>query len=325
MDLGRMLSLCERDQWRVSDLDFTGRPRPRDLPREKEERVVQLFTDMAGIEELAAALFREQERRATDPTLRAIFRTFVIDELRHATVAQRLANYYDAHRYREYRRDPALVAFTPYFLRVIRDLADDVANTYITTGELVLDVALLRTLNDHVADEMSAQAMALINRDESRHIAIDYHMMEHYASPEYRARREQAARVHRGLRARAAQAQAFTGMLYHAAPFFRAVFFEPMDAMDPAGRRLHEAFKRMQLLRDRPGLRELPFSRFLRALQDGFANPAIRALAGGLLCRAAGLPPRFLQNMTTEAEREQANRMSFDELAQEALSQKLEN
>ena len=59
-----------------------------------EEAIVQLFTDMAGIERLAGALFREQGRRVADPTLRAIFATFVTDELRHAAdVAQSSADH----------------------------------------------------------------------------------------------------------------------------------------------------------------------------------------------------------------------------------------
>ena len=302
MDLGRMWSLCQRDQWRVEDLDFSGRPRP--MPPDQEVRVVQLFTDMAGIEELAAALFREQSRRARDATLRAIFDSFVLDELRHSAVASRLADYYNVNRYRAYARNPDLVAFTAPFLRVIRDVADDVANTYITMGELILDVALLRTLNDHVADDMSARAMALINRDESRHIAIDYHMMEYYASPHYHAR----PRPHRGVRGQTEAALAFCRMLYHAAPFFRAVFFAPMDAMDPAGVRLREAFKRMQLLRDRPGLVELPFSRFLRVLQDGLENPVLRRVCGDLLCRALRrFEPRGVSCWTRGADRRTCN------------------
>lgn len=99
-----MLTLCQRDQWRIDDQDLGG-GRPRALPREQEERVVQLFTDMVGIEELAAALFREQEQRVADATLKTIFRSFVEDELRHSAVAQRLANFYDVHRYRRNPRN----------------------------------------------------------------------------------------------------------------------------------------------------------------------------------------------------------------------------
>ena len=60
-----------------------------------EQTIVQLFTDMSGIERLAGALFHEQEMRVTDPTLRKIFRSFVGDEVRHAQVAQMLADHYD--------------------------------------------------------------------------------------------------------------------------------------------------------------------------------------------------------------------------------------
>src|SRR5687768_349616 len=98
MDLARMLHKCRRDQWAVDDLDWRLSP-PR-LPPAKEEAVVQYFTNMAAIELLAAALFEAQGRKTTDPTLKAIFDTFVVDEQRHSEVAARLARHYDVHRYR---------------------------------------------------------------------------------------------------------------------------------------------------------------------------------------------------------------------------------
>ena len=112
----------------------------------------------------------------------------VVDAPRHADVALRLARHYDVHRYRTYRLDPALERFAPHFINAIRYLSAEVANLYVTTGELILDVALLRSLNDYVDDPMSHQAMELINRDESRHIAIDFHMVEYYSSDGYRRR-----------------------------------------------------------------------------------------------------------------------------------------
>src|SRR5678816_717322 len=112
-----MLAKCREGQWDADDLDWSRPPPP--MPRAKEEAVVQAFTDMAGIERLAAALFAAQERKTDDPTLRAIFATFVVDEARHAVVAARLARYYDVHRYRAYEQSPALVAFRAPFLAVI--------------------------------------------------------------------------------------------------------------------------------------------------------------------------------------------------------------
>jgi rubrerythrin len=98
VDLARMLDKCIRDQWRVDDLDWSAPPAA--MPRDKEQAVVQYFTDMAGIERLAGALFETQRARTTDPVLAKIFSTFVADEKRHSEVAERLARHYDVHRYR---------------------------------------------------------------------------------------------------------------------------------------------------------------------------------------------------------------------------------
>src|SRR5664279_4903492 len=225
MDLGRMLDKCIRDQWSIDDLDWS--LAPPNLPRDKEEAVVQYFTDMAGIELLAGALFEVQREKTTDPVLSKIFSTFVADEKRHSAVARRLAEHYDVHHYRIYLESPTLTAFRPHFLRVVKQATVELANAYITAGELILDVALLRSLDDYVADEMSHAAMHLINRDESRHIAIDFHMTEYYCSDEYLA--EVAKRPRPPLREMLRMARVLATMMWHAKPFLEQVFLKPMD------------------------------------------------------------------------------------------------
>lgn len=315
-----MLERCERDQWSVGDLDWSRRP--REMPREDEMAIVQLFTDMSGIERLAGALFLEQERRVENPTLKAIFRTFVKDEVRHSQAAQMLADYYDVHHYKTYRQSPTLTAFTPHFVDAVRHLSDDVANVYITMGELILDIALLRSINDYVHDEMSASAMELINRDESRHIAIDYHMSEYYSSDEYdRKMAERTASTPLGMQMKAAWT--FANMLYHAQPFIQDVFFTPMRLVDPQGKRFREAFKRMQLLGRREQRLRRPFSRFLRFMQDGVNHPVAGKFVGGLFSRVVGVEQGFLKILFNEEELARAQRMSYDEMAQEALGAKL--
>src|SRR3954465_9828635 len=139
MDLGRMLDKCIRDQWSIDDLDWSVAP-PL-LPRAKEEAVVQAFTDMAGIELLAGALFEVQRQKTEDPTLQKIFATFVADEKRHSAVAARLARHYDVHHYKAYAESPSLARFRPHFLAVVENTSPEIANAYITAGELILDVA----------------------------------------------------------------------------------------------------------------------------------------------------------------------------------------
>ncbi len=322
MNLARMLERCEKGQWSPSDLDWSAPPRA--MPAEDEKTIVQLFTDMAGIERLAGALFHEQEKRAQDPTLRAIFHSFVVDEVRHAQVAQMLADFYDVHHFRIYRQSPSLARIVPHFLAAVRCLSDDVANAYITAGELILDIALLRSIDDYVSDGMSARAMHLINRDESRHIAIDYFMVEHYASPAYAARAD-ANSARKSVADTLAAWRTFAKMLFYGQPFIRDVFVEPMDFVDPSGVRLREAFKRFQQLGSKPGVSERPFGKFVVALQDLYHHPVAGPLFGRGLGRISGVGERFLQRLNSDAELAEAAAKSYDQLAEEALQVKTAN
>ncbi len=318
MDLQRMLRKCHSDQWKVGDLDWT--QKPRSMSREDEMAVVQYFTDMAQIERLAGALFVEQERRAEDPTLKEIFRTFVVDEMRHAHCAQMLADHYDVHHYRVYRTSRSLERFFPAFVTAIRHLSDDVANAYITSGELILDIALLRSIDDFVADPLSAQAMELINRDESRHIAIDYYMVGFYGSDDYKQRKKR--QPSRSAVEQAAGARAFATMTMWGRPFFRDVFFAPMQRTDPSGRRIREAFKRMQLLGAKPGLQHLPIMKYWSTMMDLYNHPRTGRRAKELIARVLGTEPEFMERLVTEEDLARAAKMSFDELADEALHAK---
>jgi hypothetical protein len=318
MDLARMLDKCVRDQWSIDDLDWS-LPPPH-LPRDKEEAVVQAFTDMAGIELLAGALFKVQRDKTADPTLKKIFSTFVADEKRHSAVASRLADHYNVHNYRDYKESPSLTSFRPHFLALVENTSPEIANAYITSGELILDVALLRSLDDYVADEMSHAAMHLINRDESRHIAVDFHMTEHYCSDDYLAQIRRRPRP--SLKDIASGTAALARMMWHAKPFLQQVFLAPMDRTDPTGRRVQEAFKRIQLVLRKPTVARTPFSRFMIFMQDLYNRPVVGKVFGRLLLRALGAEDRAARILFTQEELARTKRMSFDELAEEALAVK---
>ena len=313
-----MLDKCIRDQWSVDDLDWSIPPPA--MPRDKEEAICQAFVDMAGIELLAGALFEVQREKTTDPTLRKIFSTFVADERRHSAVAARLAKHYDVHRYRTYEESPALAQFRRHFLGVVRQTSPEIANAYITAGELILDVALLRSIDDYVADEMSHRAIHLINRDESRHIAVDFHMTEHYCSDEHLAAVRARPRI--SLAEMARGAARITAMMWHAKPFLQEVFLAPMDRTDPTGRRVQEAFKRIQLVLRKPTVARTPFSRLMISMQAAYNRPLVGRLFGRLLLRVLGADPRAARILFTREELARTQRMSFDELAEEALAVK---
>jgi hypothetical protein len=316
MDLDRMLAKCHRDQWEIGDLDWS-RPPPRDWPRDKEEAVVQYFTDMAVIERLAGSLFEEQRRTTDDPVLEQIFATFVKDELRHAHAAQMLADHYDVHRYRLYTVNEHLRRFAPHFVHAVRHLSAELATIYITSGELILDIALLRSLNDYVDDPMSHDAMARINQDESRHIAIDFRMTD----DAWQA--QQAALPPRPLHEQLQAWWAFAQVLRHARPFVQAVFFGPMKRTDPSGRRIREAFKRVQLFAAKPKVAARPFSRFFITMQEVHNHPVLGPLLGRLMVRLLAIDPEVIERLYSEAEYRWASAATFDELAAAALEQKL--
>ncbi|MFO0549064.1 MAG: ferritin-like domain-containing protein [Polyangiaceae bacterium] len=319
MDRARMLALCESGQWTLDAIDWS-RP-PRQLSPTVEREVVQYFVDMAEIELFAGALFAEQRRRARDPVLRAIFESFVADEERHSRAAKRLAKHFNTRALQSYEPSASLLAFRPRFLRMLEHLSAEIANGYIVGGELILDIALLRSIDDYVDDPTCHDVIALINRDESRHVAVDYHMVEFYASPEWLA--EEAAQPKRPVGERLRALASFAGVVATARPFIEDVFIAPMSRVDPGRRRMRDAFKRMQLLGAKPGVAARPFSRFLLTLQFVYTHPTTRWALAPLAERLVGVPGEYIEELYTKDEWARAEQMSFEELAREALSAKL--
>jgi hypothetical protein len=115
---------------------------------------------------------------------------------------------------------------------------------------------------------------------------------------------------------------ALARMMWHAKPFLQQVFLAPMDRTDPTGRRVQEAFKRIQLVLRKPTVARTPFSRFMIFMQDLYNRPVVGKVFGRLLLRALGAEDRAARILFTQEELARTKRMSFDELAEEALAVK---
>jgi hypothetical protein len=165
---------------------------------------------------------------------------------------------------------------------------------------------------------MSHRAMHLINRDESRHIAVDFHMTEVFTSDEYLAATKLPGPL--GL---ARGVASLATMMWHARPFLIEVFVRPMDRTDPSGRRIREAFKRIQLVMRKPSVARTPFMRFMIAAQDLYNRPVLGKVFGRVLLRALGAEERAARYQYTAEELARSQRMSFDELAEDALQAKM--
>lgn len=291
MNLERLLSKCRRDLWTVDSLDWS-RP-PRAMSRDEEIMIVQAFTDMAGIEEIAGGLFAVQRDRVQDPTLAAIYACFVADEARHAEVARRLAKHYDVHGYKEYVVNDNLSRFTPRLVATAQALSPEVANIYVLAGELILDVALLRSLDDVCDDLTCRDAMDRINRDEARHVAIDFYMLDRFA---------REPRSGSSIWPNVGGWYQLARLMAAARPFIRDVVIGPLDRCDPSGRRLREAIKRMQLAMRRSGVAQRPFPRFLRACQWVACQPLLGTLAQPLITAVVGVDARAFERLYSPQE-----------------------
>jgi hypothetical protein len=58
------------------------------------------------------------------------------------------------------------------------------------------------------------------------------------------------------------------------------------------------------------------------AMQGGYNNPLVKRFLGPVITRVVGVPGDLLTRLYSEEEIARAGRMSFDELAEEALQSK---
>ena len=239
LDLGRMLERCRKGQWSVDDFDWNTKPAP--MSKFDEMEICQAFTNLIYIERIAALAFLEFSKTGELESERAIFETFYDDEIRHAEAMFRLSNYFNQNNYKIYTPDPALVQFVRTITTTIKDINPEFASAMVTLGELVLDVALLRAVNDYVEDPLSRAVIEKVNQDESRHIAMDFYLTEKYGA------REQRRASARELLTLLGDRNLFGAMAW-ALIALGTLFGRVAGIMDPGGKRFQEAASRFALL-----------------------------------------------------------------------------
>jgi hypothetical protein len=269
VNLDKMLERCQREQWAVTDFDWTSTPIP--LSPEREQEICTYYVNMSYIERVAGALFLALAKRVDDPTLAAIFATFHTDEQRHSHAAARLADYFDVHHYRVYTPNVSMLRFIPAFVNLIESVHPAYATNFILGGELILDVALLRGLNAYVDDPVSRAVVEKINQDESRHIAMDMHMTEYFAR--------------HALGSTGASPwldRHWWGVLTWGPAFFSEVFFRPMQRLDPSQGQMHDVMRRLRRFYDRASVAGNPAVREFQAWVT-FLETSAGALFGGTI------------------------------------------
>jgi hypothetical protein len=179
LDLDRMLDAVQAGQWSIDALDWSapliGAERMGARTR-REAGLALVFT--ARLERQAARIFGLAAEHADDPRAAAIYRWFAIDERRHADAEIRLAHRYGVGEDDLPRPlDWAIRALESNFDQPNRAL-HELSSASIILFELALDSLLVPSLKDLTDDPLQARVFRLIDLDESRHLAMDYWLLD---------------------------------------------------------------------------------------------------------------------------------------------------
>jgi hypothetical protein len=183
LDLDRMLELTNRGQWSVDDIDWS---RPMEGVEHMSERArfeagqQLLFT--AGLERQAARVFALCAHYIDEPRAAEIYRLFEADEIRHAEAEERLAARYGvswsdlpiASRW----MFKQLAGFMEHPTRGHHELS----SATILLFELALDSLLIPALKGLTSDPIQTDVFRRIDQDESRHLAMDYWLLDRKGS-----------------------------------------------------------------------------------------------------------------------------------------------
>lgn len=178
LDLTHMLAKIEAGAWHLDDVDWD-QPGQELVRPEQYDQLRAFMCDLVWIEHVGARGFAALAQQAPDPQLAAIYRHFEREEEQHARAELALMRRWGMVAPGEIPVANTNIRLTMQWLDQHADQLDFAMLTcVIAMLEVALDGALVKLLLDQVDDPVCHQVFALINRDEARHLAVDFHVME---------------------------------------------------------------------------------------------------------------------------------------------------
>lgn len=178
MDLARMLDRIQSRQWALADIDWDA-PGAELITDEQRPQLAAFMADVAWIEQVGARAFAALAAKADDPDLAEIYRYFHAEEQRHANVELALMRRWDMLEDDQPPEPSISVRLAMDWLERYADsLPLAVLATAIPMLEVALDGALLRFLTEQVPDPLCQEVFERVNNDESRHLAVGFHVLE---------------------------------------------------------------------------------------------------------------------------------------------------
>lgn len=261
LDLGRMRQMCIAGQWRLDDVDIDG-PGLERFPQAQRPAVCGFVEELVWVEQAGLTLFRNLAAVADDQNLKVIFESCAADEERHAQAQAALLRRWGGLSGAMPRRGLRPHLMISAMEKLGPRIDPTVYATIITLVEVVLDGALVKTVTESVDDPVSKRLYALINRDESRHLAMDWYLVGRYS------RQFSFLRAVLGLATTLARPTFVMGLMLGLVPFMRRIA-QRMEALPGGWRQAHGLFAKFVAQGDaHEALRRQPSYRLARSYAE---------------------------------------------------------
>jgi hypothetical protein len=186
IDMDAMLDKIKDRQWALADIDWDARG-AETISDEFRPKLKAFMADLCWIENIGARGFAAMAKKAPTPTLAEIYRYFHAEEQRHANAELALMKRWGMLDDREMPEPNVNIRLAMDWLDTYADdMSLSILGTVIPMLEVALDGALLKFLLDEVDDPVCHQVFEKINNDESRHIAVDFEVLNMIGSAKAR-------------------------------------------------------------------------------------------------------------------------------------------
>jgi hypothetical protein len=178
IEMEAMLAKIKDRQWALADIDWDA-PGAETIRPEFRPKLKAFMADLCWIENIGARGFAALAKKAPNPTLAEIYRYFHAEEQRHANAELALMKRWGMLDDGELPEPNVNIRLAIDWLDTYADdMSLSVLGTVIPMLEVALDGALLKFLLDSVEDPVCHQVFEKINNDESRHIVVDFEVLD---------------------------------------------------------------------------------------------------------------------------------------------------
>src|ERR1700736_1303785 len=178
IDMDAMLGKIKDRQWALADIDWDA-PGAEQITDEQRPQLKAFMADLCWIENIGARGFAALTKKAPTPTIAEIYRYFHAEEQRHANAELALMKRWGMLEDGEVPEPNVNIRLAIDWLdRWADDMPLSLLGTVIPMLEVALDGALLKFLLDEVHDPVCHQVFEKINNDESRHLVVDFEVLD---------------------------------------------------------------------------------------------------------------------------------------------------